>query len=98
MGLFAKLEEFLYKKLIEEKVENVFALKEEITNYLFDTCKDFSLVDKYNVYKAFDSIWDMVSIDLKTIQEEGFGAARKTEDIKVYDKNNQEISDSIIKK
>lgn len=90
---FAKLEEFLYKKLIEEKVENVFALKEEITNYLFDTCKDFSLVDKYNVYKAFDSIWDMVSIDLKTIQEEGFEAARKTEDIKVYDKNNQEISD-----
>lgn len=90
---FAKLEEFLYKKLIEEKVENVFALKEEITNYLFDTCKDFSLVDKYNVYKAFDSIWDMVSIDLKTIQEEGLEAARKTEDIKVYDKNNQEISD-----
>ncbi|MGN0812774.1 MAG: type I restriction-modification system subunit M [Candidatus Coproplasma sp.] len=90
---FAKLEEFLYKKLIEQKIENVFALKEEISNYLFDTCKDFSLVDKYAVYRAFDSVWDMISIDLKTIQEEGFEAARKTEDVKVYDKKNEEISD-----
>lgn len=90
---FAKLEEFLYKKLIEQKVENVFALKEEITNYLFDTCKDFSLVDKYAVYRAFDSVWDVISIDLKTIQEEGIEAARKTEDVKVYDKKNEEISD-----
>lgn len=90
---FEKLEAFLYKKLIEEKGENIFVLKEEITNYLFDACNDFSLVDKYAVYRAFDSVWEIISIDLKTIQEEGFEAARKTEDVKVYDKKNEEISD-----
>jgi len=90
---FLELKNYLKGLLIDNPVENPYALKPIITEKLFETCSEFVLVDKYEVYKAFDEIWDSVLIDLNTIKEEGIQACRETEDIKTYDKKTGEIED-----
>lgn len=87
---FSALEEQLYDLLINNPVENVYALKAEITNRIFDLCKAFDIVDKYIVFKAFDDCWGQISIDLETIRLQGIGAARSIEDIEVYDKKEKD--------
>lgn len=87
---FSALEEQLYDLLINNPVENVHALKAEITNRIFDLCKSFDIVDKYIVFKAFDDCWGQISIDLETIRLQGIGAARSIEDIEVYDKKEKD--------
>ena len=46
-------------------------------------------MDKYLVYKAFDDIWEQISLDLEAIRLQGFDAARSIEDIEVYDKKEK---------
>lgn len=87
---FSALEEQLYGLLINNPVENVHALKAEITNRIFDLCKAFDIVDKYIVFKAFDDCWGQISIDLETIRLQGIDAARSIEDIEVYDKKEKD--------
>lgn len=87
---FSALEEQLYDLLINNPVENVHALKAEITNRIFDLCKAFDIVDKYIVFKAFDDCWEQISIDLETIRLQGIGAAHSIEDIEVYDKKEKD--------
>ena len=87
---FSALEEQLYDLLINNPVENVHALKAEITNRIFDLCKAFDIVDKYIVFKAFDDCWGQISIDLETIRLQGIDAARSIEDIEVYDKKEKD--------
>lgn len=83
---FDALEQWLYDLLIESRVENVHAIKAEITNRIFELCKEFDIVDRYIVYKAFDEIWEQISIDLEAIRLQGLSAARVIESIEVYDK------------
>ncbi|MBQ3515319.1 MAG: type I restriction-modification system subunit M [Lachnospiraceae bacterium] len=83
---FCSLEQWLYDLLIENPVENVHAIKAEITNRIFELCKDFDIVDRYIVYKAFDEKWEQISIDLEAIRLQGLGVAREVEIIEVYDK------------
>lgn len=83
---FFALEQWLYDLLIENRVENVHAIKAEITNRIFELCKEFDIVDRYLVYKAFDEIWEQISIDLEAIRLQGLDAARVIESIEVYDK------------
>ena len=87
---FSALEEQLYDLLINNPVENVHALKAEITNRIFDLCKSFDIVDKYIVFKAFDDCWGQISIDLETIRLQGIDATRSIEDIEVYDKKEKD--------
>lgn len=87
---FHVLETQLYSLLIDNPVENVSALKKEIINRIFELCKHFEIVDKYLVYKAFDDVWEQISIDLETIRLQGFDAARSVEDIEVYDKKEKD--------
>lgn len=87
---FSALEEQLYDLLINNPVENVHALKAEITNRIFNLCQSFDIVDKYIVFKAFDDCWGQISIDLETIRLQGIGAARSIEDIEVYDKKEKD--------
>lgn len=87
---FQVLEAQLYSLLIDNPVENVSALKKEIINRIFELCKHFEIVDKYLVYKAFDDVWEQISIDLETICLQGFDAARSVEDIEVYDKKEKD--------
>lgn len=87
---FQVLETQLYSLLIDNPVENVSALKKEIINRIFELCKHFEIVDKYLVYKAFDDVWEQISIDLETIRLQGFDAARSVEDIEVYDKKEKD--------
>lgn len=83
---FDALEQWLYDLLIENRVDNVHTIKAEITNRIFELCKEFDIVDRYIVYKAFDEIWEQISIDLEAIRLQGLGAARVIESIEVYDK------------
>lgn len=88
-GAFQALEDQLYELLIDNQVKNVAALKKEITNRIFELCQQFGIVDKYLVYKAFDDVWEQISLDLEAIRLQGFDAARSVEDIEVYDKNEK---------
>ena len=72
--------------MIDNQVKNVAALKKEITNRIYELCQQFGIVDKYLVYKAFDDVWEQISLDLEAIRLQGFDAARSVEDIEVYDK------------
>ena len=83
---FRELEAQLYALLIDGQIENVQALKQEITKQIFGLCERFDIVDKYLVYKAFDENWEQISIDLEAIRLQGLDAARSVEDIEVYDK------------
>lgn len=87
---FHTLEEQLYRLLIENPVENVSALKAEITKRIFELCEQFEIVDKYLVYKAFDDVWEQISLDLEAIRLQGLDAARSVEDIEVYDKKERD--------
>lgn len=64
---FQALEDQLYELLIDNQVKNVAALKKEITNRIFELCQQFGIVDKYLVYKAFDDVWEQISLDLEAI-------------------------------
>ena len=75
--------------MIDNQVKNVAALKKEITNRIFELCQQFGIVDKYLVYKAFDDVWEQISLDLEAIRLQGFDAARSVEDIEVYDKKEK---------
>ena len=87
---FRSLEAQLYDLLIDGQIENVQALKLEITKRIFELCERFDIVDKYLVYKAFDENWEQISIDLEAIRLQGLDAARSVEDIEVYDKKEKD--------
>ena len=87
---FRSLEAQLYELLIDGQIENVQALKLEITKRIFELCERFDIVDKYLVYKAFDENWEQISIDLEAIRLQGLDAARSVEDIEVYDKKEKD--------
>lgn len=87
---FRSLEAQLYDLLIDGQIENVQALKLEITRRIFELCERFDIVDKYLVYKAFDENWEQISIDLEAIRLQGLDAARSVEDIEVYDKKEKD--------
>lgn len=87
---FRALEDQLYDLLIDNQVENVAALKKEITSRIFELCEQFDIVDKYLVYKAFDDIWEQISLDLDAIRLQGFDAARSVEKIEVYNKDKKD--------
>ena len=87
---FHSLETQLYDLLIDGQIENVQALKLEITKRIFELCERFDIVDKYLVYKAFDENWEQISIDLEAIRLQGLDAARSVEDIEVYDKKEKD--------
>lgn len=86
---FQALEDQLYDLLIDNQVENVAAMKKEITNRIFELSEQFDIVDKYLVYKAFDDVWEQISSDLELICNQGFEAARSVEKIEVYDKKEK---------
>ena len=86
---FQELEAQLYALLINGPVENVHSLKVRITEKIFDLCRQFQIVDKYLVYKAFDEEWEQISIDLEAIRLQGLDAARSIEDVEEYDKKEQ---------
>ena len=87
---FCALEQWMYDLLIENHVRNVHAIKAEITNRIFELCERFDVVDRYIVFKAFDEIWEQISIDLDTIRLYGLNAARMKEFVETYVKGSDE--------
>lgn len=88
--VFKSLENQLYALLIDGTVENVYAIKSQITEKIFALSDQFNILDKYLVYKAFDENWEQISVDLELIRIQGLDAARSIEDIEVYDKKEKE--------
>ena len=88
--VFKSLENQLYALLIDGTVENVHAIKSQITEKIFALSEQFNILDKYLVYKAFDENWEQISVNLELIRLQGLDAARSIEDIEVYDKKEKE--------
>ena len=89
---FAELKSTLCNELIEKPVFNPYALKKDLTQRLFALTEGFDLVDKYQVFKAFDDEWDTIQNDLLTIIKDGFKATRQVADVKSYDKKTHTIN------
>lgn len=88
---FAGLDDELFELFLNKAAKNIYQLKNDVTNLLFGKCENMALIDKYDVYKAFDEVWAKISIDLEMINTRGdISICREIEDIEVYDKKSKE--------
>lgn len=88
---FNGLDEELFELFLNKEEKNIYQVKNDVTNLLFEKCENLKLIDKYNVYKAFDEVWTKISIDLELLNTRGdISICREIEDIEVYDKKNKE--------
>lgn len=53
----------------------------DLKDKLFDTLRDFELMDPYKAYQAFYDHWVDIELDLEILHEEGFEAARELQEI-----------------
>lgn len=90
---FVGFADALHTRLIDH-VESVEELKaqDEIAADIFRRLETIPLVDKYAAYQALADNWQVISNDVETIKQEGFGAARMVETAyKLVKKNDEEI-------
>lgn len=89
---FSKLGNVLFEKFTAFKaIENTHYLKSEITGFLFEKTDGLKLIDKYQVYKAFDERWDNISYDIQLIKNRGdLSICREVEDIWAYNTKKEE--------
>lgn len=81
----------LFEILLNRDSKNIQQLKTDITTLIFNKCEGLKLIDKYQVFKAFDEIWTSISIDIEMINaNKSLSICREIEDIEVYDKKNKE--------
>lgn len=79
------------KKEILEKLENVSINKElpELTNKLHQIMDGIQLIDFYDGYQILSNCWNVISLDLETIQQMGLKVLKETEPIVVYKKDSK---------
>lgn len=90
---FVGFADALHTRLIDH-VESVEELKaqDEIAADIFRRLETIPLVDKYAAYQALADNWQVISNDVETIKQDGFGAARMVETAyKLVKKNDEEI-------
>ena len=92
--IFTAFSSDLNNALIENTDYNVEHCKAALVDKLFgyylkfvESTQDIEIVDKYQIYKAFDDVWLPISIDLGIVSKEGFAAAREVEEVEVYSKS-----------
>ena len=79
--------EFLTQSLINHDVTpDVY---HGIVECIFDTYKEYSLVDTYNVLQAFADHWSTVESDILRIESEGWNICTETEPNKVTKKDSK---------
>ena len=61
----------------------------EIVERIFDTYKEYSLVDTYNVLQAFADNWATVESDILRIESEGWNICTETEPNKITKKDSK---------
>ncbi|TPF85422.1 type I restriction-modification protein subunit M [Bifidobacterium sp. UTCIF-37] len=75
--VFADYPMLLRRELVDDCTSvNVAAKEAELAGELFRRLADTPLVDPYAAYQVLDDGWQQVSIDLETIQNDGFDAVR----------------------
>ena len=91
-GRFSDLGDILFKRFTSfESMENVYRLKSDISSLLFEKAEGLKLIDRYQVYKAFDEKWDNISYDIQIIRNNGgLSICREVEDVRVFNKKNEE--------
>lgn len=89
--IFKILEKKLYEVLIENKPTNIYKIKEEIIKLIFDLSSNVNLIDKYQIYNAFDKIWFEIITDLELVSEFGKNVVKEIEE-KTILKNGKEKS------
>lgn len=90
---FADYRGFLRGSLIDQSMDvNIAAEEEALADDLMRRLVDIPLVDVYEAYQALDDGWQTVSIDLETLQNEGFGAVRAVDpDMVVKKKGGKDV-------
>lgn len=79
--------EFLTQALINHNVTpDVY---HEIVERIFETYKEYSLVDTYNVLQAFADNWSTIESDIIRIESEGWNICTETEPNKVTKKDSK---------
>lgn len=79
--------EFLTQTLINHDVTpDVY---HEIVERIFDTYKEYSLVDTYNVLQAFADNWLTIESDILRIESEGWNICTETEPNKITKKDSK---------
>ncbi|MBW3087241.1 type I restriction-modification system subunit M [Bifidobacterium sp. 82T24] len=75
--VFADYRGFLRSSLIDRSMDVGIASEEEmLADDLMRRLADIPLVDAYTAYQVLDDGWQTISIDLETLQNEGFDAVR----------------------
>lgn len=70
---FAGLEKFLYKELVENMMTLSLAKEEDILwQEIRHRIEKFSLINLYGAYQLLDDSWNEISVDLETLQTEGW--------------------------
>ena len=97
---FADFEELLRAELIG-KMMTIDINKEEtvLNNAIFDRLKNIELVDKYAAFQVLDDEWVKISVDLETLQTEGFAASKKVNPNMIHKKKDgkdQEMQDGYV--
>ncbi len=72
------------EKLSHELIVNMFLVnvskqKEILSKDIFKRLQEFNLVDSYIAYQKLHNMWEIISIDLETIQLEGESALNKVD-------------------
>ena len=80
----------LFEILLNKESKNIQQLKTNVTTLIFNKCEGLKLIDKYQVFKAFDEAWTSISIDIEMIStNKNLSICKEVEDIEVYDKKNK---------
>ncbi len=72
LNKFSDFDSFLYSRTINNlENPNIGNEKQIISNELFKRLEATKLIDKYDAYQLFSNVWEIISLDLETINIEG---------------------------
>ena len=91
----AGFDTYLYDELIGNMSSvNVQKTEQILSDNMFDRIAESKLIDRYEAYQIFDDEWNIISVDIETLQTEGRDAAKKVDPnyvIKKKDGKEQEV-------
>lgn len=77
---FDDFSSFMAEKLLDHAAEvNIVSEEETLWQDIRRRLEAFPLVDPYGAYQRLDDAWSRISLDLETIQSEGWDAVRRIE-------------------
>lgn len=90
---FSDFGSYLKGELLDN-IQDIQVSMEEtvIANDIFSRMSHIPLIDKYEAYQLLDNNWINTSVDLETIQREGFDTTRKVDpNMVIKKKNNKDV-------